>query len=42
MVRTDVRAVYEAEEVEEGDGWHDHEVDLQSQLGFGDWIELNK
>lgn len=40
--RTDVGPVDEAEEVEQGDGGHDHEVDLPPQLGLGLWVELDE
>ena len=39
MPRTDVCTVDEAEEIEEGDGRNDVEIDLQAESGFGGSVE---
>jgi len=41
-VLTDVCSVDEAKEVEERYRWNDHEVDLQTELGFGLGVDLHE
>lgn len=40
--RTDIRTIDETKEIDECNGWNDHQIDLPRQPPFGCLIELDK
>jgi hypothetical protein len=39
---TDIGTINEAEEIEEGDGGNDVQIDLPAKPRFGSWVELHE
>jgi hypothetical protein len=42
VLRTDVRTIDEAEQVEKRDGGNDHEIDLQTKLALSNGIKFHQ